>query len=123
MVVNASVSKTDYFYKREVDGLCNGTTYQFSAWIGNLLKSRDISPPNITFSIETTGGNVIQSYTTGTIQLQTSAFKWIQYAFNFTLPAGVSNVVIKMSNNSNGGAPANDLALDDITFSPYGQCH
>jgi gliding motility-associated-like protein len=25
-----------------------------------------------------------------------------------------------MTNNSNGGAPANDLALDDITFSPYG---
>lgn len=120
MVVNASVSKTDYFYKREVDGLCNGTTYQFSAWIGNLLKSRDISPPNITFSIETTGGTVIQSYTTGDIALQTAGFKWIQYAFNFTLPAGVSNIVIKMSNNSNGGAPANDLALDDITFSPYG---
>ncbi|MDB5090406.1 MAG: gliding motility-associated C-terminal protein [Mucilaginibacter sp.] len=120
MVVNASVSKTDYFYKREVDGLCNGTTYQFSAWIGNLLKSRDISPPNITFSIETTGGTVIQSYNTGDVALQTSGFKWVQYAFNFTLPAGVSNVVIKMSNNSNGGAPANDLALDDITFSPYG---
>src|ERR1700733_6151254 len=30
MVVNASVSKTDYFYEREVDGLCGGTTYQFS---------------------------------------------------------------------------------------------
>jgi gliding motility-associated-like protein len=120
MVVNASVSKTDYFYKREVDGLCGGTKYQFSAWVGNLLKSRDLSPPNITFSIEKLDGTVIQSYTTGTIALQTSGFKWIQYPFDFTLPADVSDIVIKMTNNSNGGAPANDLALDDITFSPYG---
>lgn len=121
MIVNASYAKTDYFYKREVDGLCGGTTYQFSAWAGNLLRSRDISPPDITFSIlNATTGATIQSYDTGTIALQTSGFKWIQYAFNFTLPSTVSNVIIKMTNNSNGGAPANDLALDDITFSPYG---
>ncbi|WP_428327507.1 gliding motility-associated C-terminal domain-containing protein [Mucilaginibacter sp.] len=120
MVVNASLSKTDYFYKREVDNLCGGTTYQFSAWIGNLLRYNDISPPNITFSIETTDGTVIQSYTTGSIARQTSGFKWIQFPFNFTLPATVSNIIIKMTNNSSGGAPANDLALDDITFSPYG---
>lgn len=51
MIVNASVSKTDYFYKREVDGLCGGTIYQFSAWVGNLLRSEDLSPPNITFGL------------------------------------------------------------------------
>jgi len=120
MIVNASVSKTDYFYKREVDGLCGATTYQFSAWAGNLLRSRDISPPDITFGLYTTAGTLIKSYDTGPIALTPSGFKWIQYAFNFTLPAGTGNVIIKMTNNSNGGAPANDLALDDITFSPYG---
>ena len=120
MVVNASVSKTDYFYKREVDGLCSGTKYQFSAWVGNLLRYSDISPPDITFSIETTAGVVIQSYDTGPIAQRKDAFKWLQFPFDFTLPANVSNVIIKMTNNSNGGAPANDLALDDITFSPYG---
>ncbi len=121
MIVNASEAKTDYFYKREVDGLCGGTTYQFSAWAGNLLRSQDISPPNITFAIlDASTGAVIQSYPTGTIALQPSGFKWIQYKFNFTLPSSISNVIIKMTNNSNGGAPANDLALDDITFSPYG---
>lgn len=120
MVVNASVSKTDYFYKREVKGLCGQTTYQFGAWVGNLLRSSDISPPNITFSIAETNGTIIQSYNTGTIALTTGSFKWVQYVFNFTLPAGVSDVIIQMTNNSNGGAPANDLALDDITFRPYG---
>ena len=120
MVVNASVSKTDYFYKREVKGLCGQTTYQFAAWVGNLLRYNDLSPPNITFSILRTDGTVIQSYTTGTIPRTSDSFKWVQYAFNFTLPAGVTDVIIQMTNNSNGGAPANDLALDDITFRPYG---
>ena len=120
MVVNASVSKTDYFYKRAVTGLCGATTYQFSAWVGNLLKTQDISPPNITFSILKTDGTVIQSYNTGVIALNTSGFKWVQQTFNFTLPAGTTDVIIQMTNNANGGAPANDLALDDITFRPYG---
>ncbi|TWJ03239.1 gliding motility-associated-like protein [Mucilaginibacter frigoritolerans] len=120
MVVNASVSKTDYFYKREVDGLCGGTTYQFGAWMGNLLRYSDLSPPDIIFSIETTDGTVIQSYDTGPIAQRKDAFKWIQFVFDFTLPANTSNIIIKMTNNSNGGAPANDLALDDITFRPYG---
>jgi gliding motility-associated-like protein len=120
MVVNASVSKTDYFYKREVDGLCGGTTYQFGACIGNLLRYSDISPPDIIFSIETTDGTVLQSYDTGPIAQRKDAFKWIQFLFDFTLPANTSNIIIKMTNNSNGGAPANDLALDDITFRPYG---
>jgi gliding motility-associated-like protein len=120
MVVNASVSKTDYFYKRQVTGLCGATTYQFSAWVGNLLKSQDNSPPNITFSILNTDGSLIQSYNTGAIALNTSGFKWVQETFQFTLPAGTTSVIIQMTNNSNGGAPANDLALDDITFRPYG---
>jgi gliding motility-associated-like protein len=120
MVVNASVSKTDYFYKRTITGLCSNTTYQFSAWVVNLLRSNDISPPNITFAIEKTDGTTIQSFTTGTIARTSSNYQWIQKSFNFTLPAGVGDVVIKMINNSAGGAPANDLAIDDIVFRPYG---
>ncbi|WP_183562086.1 gliding motility-associated C-terminal domain-containing protein [Mucilaginibacter sp. SP1R1] len=120
MVVNASVSKTDYFYKRTVTGLCSNTTYQFSAWVVNLLRSNDISPPNITFSIEKTDGTIIQSFNTGTIARTNGNYQWVQKSFKFTLPAGVGDVVIKMTNNSAGGAPANDLAIDDIVFRPYG---
>jgi gliding motility-associated-like protein len=120
MVVNASVSKTDYFYKRTISGLCSNTTYQFSAWVVNLLRSNDISPPNITFAIEKTDGTTIQSFNTGTIARTSGSYKWVQESFNFTLPAGVGDVVIKMINNSAGGAPANDLAIDDIVFRPYG---
>ncbi|MDN5285215.1 MAG: type sorting protein [Mucilaginibacter sp.] len=120
MVVNASVSKTDYFYKSTVSGLCPGTTYEFAAWVVNLLRSRDISPPNITFTISTTGGTVLGTYTTGSIPLNSSGPVWTQYGLYFTTPANVSDVVIQMTNNSSGGAPANDLALDDITFRACG---
>jgi len=120
MVVNASVAKTDYFYKSTVSGLCPGTTFEFAAWVVNLLRSRDISPPDITFTISTTSGTVLGTYDTGTIPLTTSGPVWKQYGLYFTTPAGVSDVVIQMTNNSSGGAPANDLALDDITFRPCG---
>jgi len=119
MVVNASISKTDYFYKNTVSGICPGTTYEFAAWIINLLRTQDLSPPNITFMIEKLDGTLINSYTTGPIALQTSAL-WRQFGFYFTTPAGVTEVTIVMRNNSAGGAPANDLALDDITFRPCG---
>jgi gliding motility-associated-like protein len=119
MVVNASISLTDYFYRKTVTGLCPGTVYEFASWVMNLLRSSDLSPPNITFSIETTDGTVIKSYTTGSIPL-TSSPVWKQYGFYFSTPAGVSTVVIVMRNNSAGGRPANDIALDDITFRPCG---
>jgi gliding motility-associated-like protein len=120
MVVNASVSTTDYFYKSSITGLCPGTTYEFAAWIVNLLRSRDTSPPNITFSIEKPDGTILQSYTTGSIPLTTAGPVWKQFGFFFTTPTGVSDIVIRMRNNSAGGAPANDLALDDITFRACG---
>ncbi|SEV96749.1 gliding motility-associated C-terminal domain-containing protein [Chitinophaga sp. YR573] len=121
MVVNASTSVTDYFYQKSVSGLCPNTTYEFAAWVVNLLRSSDNNPPNITFSIlSSDGSTVIQSYTTGSIARTSSGPVWRQFGFYFTTPAGTSDVIIKMSNSSPGGAPANDLALDDITFRPCG---
>ncbi|MBA0884168.1 T9SS type B sorting domain-containing protein [Flavobacterium undicola] len=119
MVVNASFSTTDYFYKNTVTGLCPGTTYEFAAWIMNLLRSQDNSPPNITFTIEDSSGTILGTYNTGNIGLSSSAV-WKQYGFYFTTPSGVSNVVIRMRNNKAGAAPGNDIALDDITFRACG---
>lgn len=119
MVVNASFSTTDYFYKNTVSGLCAGTTYEFAAWIMNLLRSQDNSPPNITFTIEDTSGTILGTYNTGNIGLSSSAV-WKQYGFFFTTPSGVDTVVIRMRNNKVGAAPGNDIALDDITFRACG---
>lgn len=119
MVVNASLSTTDYFYKNTVTDLCPDTTYEFAAWILNLLRSNDTSPPNITFTIESTTGTILGTYNTGDIGLSSSAV-WKQYGFFFTTPAGISTVVIRMRNNKAGAAPGNDIALDDITFRACG---
>lgn len=119
MVVNASLSTTDYFYKNTVTGLCPETTYEFAAWVMNLLKTNDTSPPNITFTIESTAGAILGSYNTGDIGLSSSVV-WKQYGLFFTTPVGVSTVVIRMRNNKAGAAPGNDIALDDITFRPCG---
>ncbi|MFT4063022.1 MAG: gliding motility-associated C-terminal domain-containing protein [Edaphocola sp.] len=119
MVVNASLSVTDYFYKNTVTDLCPETTYEFAAWIMNLLRNTDNSLPNITFTIEQTDGTVLNTYNTGDIAKNSSAV-WTQYGFYFTTPANISTVVIRMRNNKAGAAPGNDIALDDITFRPCG---
>ena len=70
MVINASFNPGDFFVKT-VDGLCPNTTYEFAAWIFNVLepfacRGQGIKP-NITFNIEKTDGTVLQSYQTGDI--------------------------------------------------------
>ncbi|MBS1566842.1 MAG: gliding motility-associated C-terminal domain-containing protein, partial [Bacteroidetes bacterium] len=93
------------------------------AWILNIEKANACngSPitPNITFSIETTGGVVIQTYNTGNIPSTLTSAQWKQYGFYFTLPGGTSDLVLRLTNNNPGGC-GNDLALDDITFRPCG---
>jgi gliding motility-associated-like protein len=121
MLVNASFTP-GVFYLDTVKNLCGGTTYEFSAWLLNILKSSACSGagimPNITFSIETTTGTIIQTYNTGFISTLSSP-QWKQYGFFFTLPSGVSDLVLRMTNNAPGGC-GNDIALDDITFRPCG---
>jgi gliding motility-associated-like protein len=117
MVINASIQPSD-FYVKTITGLCDGTTYQFSSWILNIDAFESPSLPNITFTIETPGGIVLKRYDSGTIHY-TPTPTWKQYDTSFITPAGVSTVVIRMHNNANGGV-GNDLALDDISFTPAG---
>jgi gliding motility-associated-like protein len=116
MLINASYAPSD-FYVQRIDGLCSGTTYQFSAWVVNVLNKSGIAP-NITFSIEKTDSTVLQSYNTGDIPV-TSTPVWKQYGLFFTVPAGVNSIIIRMKNNAPGGN-GNDIGLDDIAFRPAG---
>ncbi len=119
MVVNASYTPGDFFVKT-VDGLCPNTTYEFAAWMYNVLQPFACNgqgiKPNITFNIETTSGTVLQSYQTGDIPESTN---WNQYGFFFATPVGISSVVLRMTNNAPGGC-GNDILLDDITFRACG---
>jgi len=121
MIINASNAPSDFFIDT-VSGLCGGTTYEFAAWILNLnVPSACGGNPvkgDITFSIETVGGTVIQQYKTGSIPVANSAL-WVQYGFYFTAPANSGTIVIRMRNNAPGGC-GNDLAIDDITLRPCG---
>ena len=118
MLVNASYQPGDFFVQTVTD-LCANTTYEFAAWILNVLNRPGGGiRPNITFKIETPGGTVLQQFETGDID-HTSLPEWKQYGFYFTTPSANSKIVLRMTNNAPGGI-GNDIALDDITFRPCG---
>jgi gliding motility-associated-like protein len=117
MLINASYQPSD-FYVQTVTGLCGATTYQFAAWVINLAAFTGQILPNITFNIEKTDGTILASVNSGNVPV-TNSSDWNQYGVFFTTPAGVSSVVLRMTNNAPGGI-GNDLALDDITFRPAG---
>ncbi|MBU0696463.1 MAG: hypothetical protein KKE39_08035 [Bacteroidetes bacterium] len=124
MLVNAK-NTPDIFYTFTVNNLCPNTTYELSSFIMNVRKplpcpsGTTVSYPDITFVVETVGGIVIDSSNTGSI-VETNNPVWNKYGLNFKLPATESAVVLKLKNNTSGGSCGNDLALDDITFSPFG---
>lgn len=121
MLVNASVFP-GAFYVETVNGLCGNTTYEFAAWVLNILKASACGgagiQPNLTFRLEKTDGSILQVYNTGNIPASATPV-WKQYGFFFTTPPNVTDVVLRIINNAQGGC-GNDLALDDITFRPCG---
>ena len=116
LLVNANFTPGDFFVQR-ITGLCPGTTYEFAAWLMNMIRYTAIKP-NLLFTIETTAGNILQSYNTGDIP-ETTSPQWNQYGFYFSTPSNLSEVVLRIRNNAPGGI-GNDIALDDITFRPCG---
>ncbi|MDX2048707.1 MAG: gliding motility-associated C-terminal domain-containing protein [Chitinophagaceae bacterium] len=116
MLVNASFTPGDFFVATVTD-LCPNTSYEFAAWIMNVLNRNGIRP-DITFRIETPAGIVLQQFSTGEI-MESAQPRWQQYGFYFTTPVNNPVIVLRMTNNAPGGL-GNDLALDDITFRPCG---
>jgi gliding motility-associated-like protein len=121
MLINASFNSGD-FYVNSVTGLCGGTTYEFAAWVTNVLQpfacgGNGISP-NLIFNIESENGTVLGTYSTGSIPHSGSS-NWQQYGLFFTTPATASTVILRITNTAPGGC-GNDLFLDDITFRPCG---
>jgi gliding motility-associated-like protein len=116
MLVNASYEPGDFFLTT-VTNLCPNTTYQFAAWLMNVLNFSGIEP-NITFTIETTDSTILGQYSTGDIPTSPTP-TWKQYGLYFTTPADNPQIVLRITNNAPGGN-GNDIALDDITFRPCG---
>lgn len=125
MIVNAS-EQPSVFFTQTANGLCPNTTYEFSSYILNLITlaasqstfGGPVSEPDITFTIQTTDGQILATSNTGTIP-PTADVTWYKYGTYFTTPANVTDVIVKMTNNAPGGN-GNDLILDDITFRACG---
>lgn len=122
LIVNASFTAGE-FYRRPVTGLCENTTYEFSAWLVNLLPQNSCEgngiPINVRFQIwDETDTNLLAQGDTGDIPNR-NAPEWEQYALVFKTLTAQTSVILKMRNNANGGC-GNDLAIDDISFSSCG---
>ncbi|MEP1488159.1 MAG: T9SS type B sorting domain-containing protein [Algibacter sp.] len=122
MVINSAVLANEgVFYTKTVTELCANTTYEFSAWLINVMNpsaGTDQYHPDVTFRISDTSGNLLGDYNTGDIA-QTSSGTWLQYGFFFTLDND-TEVVITILNSAPSAHPGNDIALDDIAFRPCG---
>lgn len=123
LIVNASHTAGE-FYKRTVAGLCENTTYEFSAWLINLLPTNTSCanggiPINIKFQIlNAIDNSVIVSADTGELR-GTNSPEWLRRSLTFTTPPGQNNVILQMINNGAGGC-GNDLGIDDIMFRSCG---
>lgn len=118
MVINcATLASEGVFYTKTVSNLCQNTTYEFSAWIMNVMNFTSPNP-NVTFRISTVGGTILGTYNTGEIPVNSNP-TWNQYGFYFTTGTA-TQVVLKILNSAPSAFPGNDLALDDITFRACG---
>jgi gliding motility-associated-like protein len=127
-LVNAGTGAS-LFFKQQVNDLCPGSTFSFSAWLANVNTASVTGPicgasivyPNVTFYIKDINGNILGSFNTGNVPLTSNVNvvpNWKQYGFQFALPSGITSLVLEMV-DFYGGLPqcGNDLAIDDIMFS------
>lgn len=117
LMVNASNNPGDFFLQT-VSNLCPNTTYEFSAWVLNVVNHPSLIKPNLTFRVESPNGSILYQYSTGDIEVSAQP-TWESHGFYFTTGAATTDVVLRITNNAPGGG-GNDLALDDIQFRPCG---
>lgn len=114
MIANASIDP-GIVYQTPLSSLCPGTTYKFAAWILNLFNQVGLQP-NITFQIETKTGEILKSYSTNNIPNEPKP-RWVNYSTTFKV-GQETDLILKIINFGRGGS-GNDIAIDDITFTPY----
>lgn len=116
MAVNGAPNNTisPVFYQISNIPVCANTTYQFSAWVLNILPLDNTilqagTEPNISFVVN--GTTIVSS---GPIAYNSTA-KWVQVTGSYTTDATTSSVNLQVVNNTQV-AYGNDLGLDDISF-------
>jgi len=124
LIVNASYT-SGQFYLTQITGLCENTTYEFSAYLMNVYDPSSMAcgnggiPINVRFQIwDESDTDLLKEGNTGDIS-STYSPVYKQYALTFQTEPGQSSVILKMFNNGQGGC-GNDLAIDDIIFRSCG---
>jgi gliding motility-associated-like protein len=123
-------------YRDTVRNLCGNSRYMFWAGVNNVFPGGCLQP-NLSFNVETLTGTIIQSFQTGNIggPLAGDHYSWPPgyydptrrpkvpfYGGSFQLPAGVTDIVLKIVTNPST-APSQCYAfleLDNIILMPTG---
>lgn len=117
LIVNADENTAGEFYRRKVSGLCPNQVYRFSAWILNLITpGANQIKPDVTFRIENSSGVILGQISSGDLP---ETGKWTNFYLDFKSSITSGDVEVVLINNKKGGL-GNDLAIDDISFSPCG---
>ena len=114
LAVNGAPDNTfsNIFYQVKAIPVCIGATYEFSAWVINLLPGTSPyalagSEPNISFKVN---GVVIAN--SGPIAYNNDA-TWVKVGGSFTVTTSTVDLQVI---NATSVATGNDLGLDDISF-------
>lgn len=114
MIVNAA-EDPGTFFTYPINNVTANTTYEISVWIINICTGYNgcyPAPPNLNFNLLTSNGVPIIVITTGNISPETGG-RWLRYYAQFTTPANITGIVLKMNDAARGGC-GNDFAIDDI---------
>ncbi len=109
LFVNAVGGVGQAFYKFNLDGLCNGTRYEFSAWYASLATGAE-TKPNIEFDVMN-GATKVESVTTGVIPVNE---KWYKADVTFVTPITGNPTYTLQLVNLVVGSSGNDVMIDDI---------
>lgn len=122
-------------FRDTVHNLCSNSKYMFWAGINN--RTPGCTTPNLSFRVETVTGTLISSFQTGMIDgpLAQDNYSWYPgyydrtkkpkvpfYGGIFTLPAGVTDIVLKIKVDPGGFGSCGyaELELDNILLTPKG---
>ncbi len=127
MLVNASwtlagTPSVGLIHLDTATGLCANTTYQYSAWLANVMRSYTCNSnpqlPNITFTVSSLAGKILATANSGSLPVEDGViFK--QYGLSFVTQPDVDAVVLTLSIDAKRGC-GNLFVVDDITFSACG---
>ena len=110
LVDPANGDKGKVLYKTTIYDLCDETTLTFSAWFMDVNNAQHVTPKIEMQMLNVNTGAVL--VTTGNINIPYGN-SWKQYGFNFTLPAGIDAVTLRILNKENS-TTGNDWGMDDI---------